>query len=93
MDTWTVELTLRRKGRQTLENAKHVRMDGLTPQMQNISLRNVTAKMTEDFVSFLNNEDDRAPRCGNCGGELVRSLLGDEYYLTCPDCKNWGESA
>lgn len=86
MDTWTVDLILKRDGREDLKNTKHIRMDGLTPQMQNISLRNLTAKMTEDFVSFLNNEQDYVKRCGNCGREYTRRLVGNEYYLYCPNC-------
>ena len=86
MDTWTVEMVLRRNGREDLKNTKHIRMDSLTLQMQNISLRNLTAKMTEDFVSLLNNENDYTQRCGSCGGEYVRRLVGDEYYLYCSDC-------
>jgi len=86
MDTWTVEITLRRKGRKELENSKHVRMDGISRQMQNISLRRITAKMTEDLISYLNNENDYVQRCESCGGELVRRLRGKEYYLYCVDC-------
>ena len=86
MDTWTIELTLKRKGRKNLENIKYVRMDGLTTQKQNISLRRVTAKMTEDLISYLNHENDTFPRCENCGEEYVRRLMGDEYYLYCPSC-------
>jgi len=87
MDTWTLELTLKRNGREDLDNVKHVRMDGLSTQAQNISLRRIVGRMAEDFVSFLNKENDYVPRCGSCGGELVRRLLGDEYYLYCSECE------
>jgi len=86
MDTWNVDLILKRNGKEDLKNTKYIRMDGLTPQMQNIKLRNLTAKMTEDFISFLNNENDYTQRCGNCGGEYLRRLMGNEYFLYCPDC-------
>jgi len=66
MDTWTVEMVLRRDGREDLKNIKYIRMDSITLQMQNFALRNLTAKMTEDFISFLNNENDYTQRCADC---------------------------
>ena len=64
VDTWTLELTLKRDGKEDLSNKKYVRMDGLSPQNQNISLRMIIGKMSEDFISFLNNENNCLKRCG-----------------------------
>lgn len=86
MDTWTFELTLRRKGREDLTNVKHVEMGNLSLQNRHISIRSTTARMAEDLISYLNNENDYVPRCDNCGRELISRRLGNEYYLYCTHC-------
>jgi len=37
-------------------------------------------------------DNDEYIECEKCGGEMVSTLVGDEHYMICVDCRSWDGS-